>query len=266
MQEPPVQPGNPSSSVSFKPSPTNPPRTPEKGGRDDTGDSLSDRSSQGSHPSTSSIEIRISPTKINTRPAISSPLANPMAIRHTAARVRSPLHRRRTMKGPSTPLARFVSHKIVAEKLASAKKSKPVHSIEPTDEEGNIGAETVKPVSRTTQARAPRSTTLTAPTSSSALKSTAKTNERPVPSHSGTSRGLPVKRIHSPPELLKPDSFSADDAVPRKLTSSTTSRMPPSATAGRKDIPSTVRTARRLEVGQAAGIGPRNAAPTTTWR
>jgi hypothetical protein len=42
--------------------------------------------------------------------------------------------------------------------------------------------------------------------------------------------------------------------------------MPPSANAVRKDIPSTVRAARRLEVGQAAGIGPRNAAQTATWR
>lgn len=205
MQEPPLQPRDTQSSPSSKPSPSNPPRTPEKAGRVDTGGSSSDRSSQESQPSTSSIDIRISPTKINTRPAISSPLANSTAIRHTAARVRSPLHRRRTTKGPSTPLARFVSHKIVAEKLASAKK-KPVPPEEATDKSDG-SAETVKPVSRTIQARAPRSTTLTAPTSSSALKSTTKANERPGPSHLSMSRGLPVKRMHSPPELSKPDSF-----------------------------------------------------------
>lgn len=265
MQEPPRQPSNSPSGVSLGTTP-NPPKTPEKGGRNVI-DTTSGESSQGSQLSTNGVEFRISPTKINTRPAISSPLANPTAVRHTAARVRSPLHRRRTMKGPSTPLARFVSHKIVAEKLASAKKPKPMQSVGTTEKELDASAMAVKPVARTVQSRPPRSTTLMAPTSSSALKNTTKANERLVPQLSSTTKGLPIKRTRSPLEGSAADTFSTmDAALPRRLASSTTSQAASSVKTVRKDVPSTVHTARRLEVGQAAGVGPRNAAQTATWR
>lgn len=227
---------------------TGPPRTPEKQSRTDSSASEegSDGSSHNLEPSSYNATNQSSPTKINTLPAISSPLANSTTVRHAAARVRSPLHRRRNTKGPSTPLARFVSHKIVAEKLASARKAKPTP---PSDNEGTASNGVPQPTAQNVPPRAPRSTTLTAPTSSSALKSTTKANERMISSQVVAARST-MKRGPSPINSAQP-SVQPTTQGKRNQT---------------RDAPPTIKTARRLEIGQAAGIGPRNAAQTLPWR
>lgn len=269
MQEPPRS--SLSSTRSDSPSPSQsggPPRTPEKQSRTDSSESSdgSDGSSQELEPLSYNGNTRVSPTKINTRPAISSPLANSTAVRHAAARVRSPLHRRRNTKGPSTPLARFVSHKIVAEKLASAKKSK---TSPPSDNEvtsRDQASDSVLPQKTQNVApRPPRSTTLTAPTSSSALRSTTKANERMTSSQALAARTSTIKRIPSPTESAKPlvQPGTQVKGDPRYNTSA--SRTVSNGSTGR-EVLATIRTARKLEVGQAAGIGPRSAAQTAPWR
>lgn len=268
-QEPPR-----SSLVSSRPdsiSPTQsagPPRTPEKQSRTDSSESShgSDGSSQELEPPSYNVDTRVSPSKINTRPAISSPLANSTVARHAAARVRSPLHRRRNTKGPSTPLARFVSHKIVAEKLASAKKAKPTP---PSDNEGALSSKPPHSIAessaQTVPPRAPRSTTLTAPTSSSALRSTTKANERMISSQAVAAKASTMKRGPSPTDPSKPAAQpSAQTKKDPRLGGGAPRTAPISSIA--REAPPTMRTVRKLEVGQAAGMAPRSAAQAAPWR
>ncbi|KAJ9109878.1 hypothetical protein QFC19_001857 [Naganishia cerealis] len=244
-----------------------PPRTPEKRDKSASYETVSDGDSGSSCASSLSLEgkDKISPIKANTRPVVSSPLANSTAARHVTSKMRSPLHRRRTIKGPSTPLARFVSHKIVAEKLASAKKLKALQATEPqTTEHESVGSSTARPVSRVITAKAPRSTTLTAPTSSSALRSTTKANERLL---SSQARGATTR---NPAELAKSHS-STEGEQPRvstirrgPSTANSTGQQACVSTAGPVGkVPSTLKVVRKLEVGQGDGMGPRNAASQT---
>lgn len=247
-----------------------PPRTPEKR-NDNASYETVDEDSSSSHASSSLLgdKNKVSPVKINTRPAVSSPLASSTTARHLAtSRTRSPMHRRRTIKGPSTPLARFVSHKIVAEKLASAKKSKGPQAASVQDlEQEAAGSTTARPVSRVATAKAPRSTTLTAPTSSSALRSTTKANERLTSSQARVSKSSTTR---NPLESAKSSSSTETEqsrvnAMRRGLpvASSATHQTGSSASSSAGKTPSTLKTVRKLEVGQAAGMGPRNVALQT---
>lgn len=234
-----------------------PPRTPEKRNNSVSYETVNQDTSS-SQVSLSSLEDknRVSPTKATTRPTVSSPLASSTTSRHhVASKSRSPMHRRRTTKGPSTPLARFVSHKIVAEKLASAKKSKASQATASQNTQEEIASSTTaRPVSRIITAKAPRSTTLTAPTSSSALRSTTKANERLLSSQARLGK-LATNR--NPTELAKSDSSTESE----QLRVNTIRRGLPAvsiATLSAGKTPSTVKTVRKLEVGQADGMGPRN--------
>ncbi|KAJ9124300.1 hypothetical protein QFC22_001100 [Naganishia vaughanmartiniae] len=248
-----------------------PPRTPEKRNISASYETVHEDSSSSQASSSSSGEgQKVSPTKANTRPAVSSPLASSTASRHhTTSKTRSPMHRRRTTKGPSTPLARFVSHKIVAEKLASAKKLKalPASGTQDTEYEA-INLTTARPVSRVGTTKAPRSTTLTAPTSSSALRSTTKANERLLSSQvrvgkSGTTRNpTELAKSRSPSEGEQPRV----DAAGRDLSafSAKSQQATSAAIMSMSKTPSTHQAVvRKLEVGQANGMGPRNAALQT---
>jgi hypothetical protein len=269
MQEPPRSSLTSSRVASTSPNQSaGPPRTPEKQSRTDSSESSdgSDGSSQEMELPKHNADTRVSPSKITSRPAISSPLANSTAARHAAARVRSPLHRRRNTKGPSTPLARFVSHKIVAEKLASAKKAKPTP---PSDSEGpsqNKASHSIgQPIAQTVPSRAPRSTTLTAPTSSSALRSTTKANERMISSQAVAAKASTMKRGPSPTDPAKPSIQPGTQTKKDSRFGGGAPRTAPISSLAR-EAPPTIRTVRKLEVGQAAGMGPRNASQAAPWR
>ncbi|KAJ9106277.1 hypothetical protein QFC21_001422 [Naganishia friedmannii] len=274
MREPPRLDNKPTSRTSEAGSETSsnasrePPRTPEKRNNSASYETVNEDTSS-SQASSSSLEDgnKLSPIKATNRPTVSSPLASSTASRHhMASKVRSPMHRRRTTKGPSTPLARFVSHKIVAEKLASAKKLKAVQAAGSEDTEHEaFDSVTARPASRVITAKAPRSTTLTAPTSSSALRSTTKANERMLSSQARVGKSAATR---NPTDLAKSISSTETEqprinAIRRGLPVASSATQQTSSSASMDKTPSTLKAVRKLEVGQADGMGLRHAASQT---
>jgi len=270
---------SPSSSTSPTPSETPepsqsssaPPSTPSR--RSGSSSSESSREESVSYPPTSAHRL-LTPPRLShaskSMPSVSSPLAGGVRRSEMSpSKASSPALKKRARKGPATPLARYVSHKIVAEKLASAKKARKLHfeAEEQHQEEEEVGADdpvsgesnTSRPVDAK-QVEAPalvgkKTSALTASTRDNAL-------------------------IRSRPTLLtSKDRLSAlktTTARPRAVSPSKAgSRTTP---AGRSYLTSTASSAhkegliksetviKKLQVGQASGMGPALARRNASFR
>ena len=270
---------SPSSSTSSRPSETPepsqsssaPPSTPSR--RSGSSASESSREESVSYPPTSAHRL-LTPPRLNhaskSMPSVSSPLAGGVRRSEMSpSKASSPALKKRARKGPATPLARYVSHKIVAEKLASAKKARKLHFEveEPQQDEEEDKAD--DPASGDSQMSKPLDVKQVEPSVVVEKKPSALT---------ASTRDNALMRSR-PTLLTSKDRLSALKTTtvrPRAVSpSKASSRTTP---AGRSYMTSTASSAhkegllksgtvvKKLQVGQASGMGPALARKNASFR
>lgn len=134
----PVSPSTSASPPSTSPTTNQPPKTPSRSVRSQDNDGPGTVNQSMAPTSAHRLQTPPRPSQhLKAIPSISSPLAGSSSGNNATSPAKpgaSPGLRRRSRRGPTTPLARYVSHKIVAEKLASAKAKKLKAQLEQVNE------------------------------------------------------------------------------------------------------------------------------------
>jgi hypothetical protein len=181
----------------------------------------------------------------------------------------SPALKKRARKGPATPLARYVSHKIVAEKLASAKKARKLH-FDVEEEQQEKEEEVEADVGIICDDRSSKS--------SGAKQVVPGATEKKTSALTASTRDNAI--IRSRPTLLtSKDRLSALKTTtarpravsPSKLAARTTpagrSYMTSTASSAHKEgLTKSGTVVKKLQVGQASGMGPALARKNASFR
>jgi hypothetical protein len=219
------------------------------------------------YPPTSAHRI-LTPTRpahlLKAVPSISSPLAGGSRMDASPSKNASPALRKRARKGPATPLARYVSHKIVAEKLASAKKARKLkfdaeEVVEEDGDEDQVFGSAPPPRSSTAEpafslenepiSPKPIQPTQRLPALGNSTKDNAPARTRPTV--------LPAKdRLATIKAAATRTRVTSPSKAPRP-TPAARGYMSATSSSGHKEgLLKSVPVARKLEIGQASGMGP----------
>ena len=245
-----------------------PPSTPSRRSA-----SLSSESSRDDslprYPPTSAHRL-LTPPRSKSLPSISSPLAGGSRRPESSSpsKAASPALKRRARKGPATPLARYVSHKIVAEKLASAKKARKLKfdDEETTEEIVDIGEDATDVVDTAEQPKALAATAAATATERkpSALTTSTRDNAlgraRPALLTS-KDRLSSIKTAGSRPRAVSPTKNTARSTSGARGYMTSTS-----SPAHKEGLLKSVPVMKKLEVGQASGMGPARALKKASFR
>ena len=271
--EPSPSSSNSSTTVTTDPSlsQSGPPSTPSRRSA-----SLSTESSRDDsiphYPPTSAHRL-LTPARSKSLPSVSSPLAGGSRRQDSSpSKAASPALKRRARKGPATPLARYVSHKIVAEKLASAKKARKlkfdiedpaeevVEEVLDIQEDAEATADTAersdtRPDTIVSVPMEKRAAALTTSTRDNALGRT-----RPALLTS-KDRLSSLKTTSSRPRVVSPTKATA-----RSISGGRSYMTSTASSAHREGTLKSIPAIKKLEVGQASGMGPARALKKASFR
>lgn len=243
-----------------------PPSTPSR--RSASLSSESSRDDSIPHYPPTSAHRLLTPPRPKSLPSISSPLAGGSRRPESSpSKAASPALKRRARKGPATPLARYVSHKIVAEKLASAKKARKLKfDVDQEEAAEEVMDDSTEVVSEANEPEAPITTVVPAPTERkpSALMTSTRDNApartRP-PMLTSKDRLSSIKTATARPRAVSPTKTTARAASGGRgyMTSTTSS-------AHKEGLMKSVPVMKKLEVGQASGMGPARALKKSSFR
>lgn len=224
------------------------------------------------YPPTSAHRL-LTPIRSKSLPSVSSPLAGGSRRPDSSSpsKAASPALKRRARKGPATPLARYVSHKIVAEKLASAKKARklkfdvedPAEEVVDIQEDAEDAADAADAAERPD---ARPDTTISAPTEKRAAALTTSTRDnalgrtRPALMTS-KDRLSSLKTTSSRPRVVSPTKATA-----RSISGGRSYMTSTASSAHREGTLKSIPAVKKLEVGQASGMGPARALKKASFR
>lgn len=245
-----------------------PPSTPSRRSASLSTESSRDDSIPHYHPT--SAHRLLTPIRSKSLPSVSSPLAGGSRRPDSSSpsKAASPALKRRARKGPATPLARYVSHKIVAEKLASAKKARklkfdvedPAEEVVDIQEDAEDAADAAKrpdarPDSTVSAPTEKRAAALTTSTRDNALSRT-----RPALMTS-KDRLSSLKTTSSRPRVVSPTKATA-----RSISGGRSYMTSTASSAHREGTLKSIPAVKKLEVGQASGMGPARALKKASFR
>ncbi|KAG7548923.1 hypothetical protein FFLO_03215 [Filobasidium floriforme] len=251
-----------------------PPSTPSRRSA-----SLSTESSRDNsiphYPPTSAHRL-LTPIRSKSLPSVSSPLAGGSRRPDSSSpsKAASPALKRRARKGPATPLARYVSHKIVAEKLASAKKARklkfdvedPAEEVVDIQEDAEDAADAADAADTAEGPDARPDSTVSAPTEKRAAALTTSTRDnalsrtRPALMTS-KDRLSSLKTTSSRPRVVSPTKATA-----RSISGGRSYMTSTASSAHREGTLKSIPAVKKLEVGQASGMGPARALKKASFR